>query len=237
MKETDLYPPVRRYLEAQGYSVHSEVAGCDIVARRGDEILVVELKRQISLALLAQAAERKEISYSVYIAVPVPAGKRLPSNFRRTKALLRRLEIGCILIEELKTKRKIHTVLHPLPFTERKSPKRTRAVLREIDGRFAEFDLAGQPAARERISSYKQQAIEIALLLRRFGPLSPKALREHGSAEKTQQILSANVYGWFDRPRRGIYRLDAAGEEALERYPRVIEAIEKSRRRNGRPRL
>jgi hypothetical protein len=230
MKESDLYPPVRRYLEAQGYSVHSEVAGCDIVAKRGDEMLVVELKRKISLALLAQAAERKKISDSVYIAVPVPAGRRVPGNFRRTKALLRRLEIGCILIEELKTKRKIRTVLHPLPFTERKSPKKTRAVLREIDGRFAEFDLAGQPSTRERIGAYKQQAIETAFLLRRYGPLSPKALREHGSSEKTQQILSANVYGWFERPRRGIYRLAAAGEEALDRYPEVIAALRRQRR-------
>ena len=42
MKETDLYPPVKRYLEGQGYTVKGEIDGCDVVAvRRGDEPVVV----------------------------------------------------------------------------------------------------------------------------------------------------------------------------------------------------
>ena len=73
MKESQLFPPLKRYLEAQGYTVHGEVKNCDIVARRGEELLVVELKSAISLNLLIQAGERKELSDSVYIAVPVPS--------------------------------------------------------------------------------------------------------------------------------------------------------------------
>ena len=44
MKETDLYPPVKRFLEAQGYEVKAEVRGCDVTAVRGDEApVIVEL--------------------------------------------------------------------------------------------------------------------------------------------------------------------------------------------------
>ncbi len=225
MKESELYPPLRAYLEAQGYRVHSEVRGCDLVARRGEELIVVELKSSFSLALLAQAAERKELTDSVYVAVPVPEGKRLPANYRRTKGLLRRLELGCILIDLLKTKRKIRLSLHPEPFVERRSPKRRRALLREIDGRYAEFDLAGQPSTTERITAYKQQSIRIAMLLAEHGPLSPKALRDLGASGKSQPILSANVYGWFDRRRRGVYALNEAGREALAHYREVVDAI------------
>ena len=35
MKETDLYPPVKAFLEAQGYEVKGEVGDCDLVAVRG----------------------------------------------------------------------------------------------------------------------------------------------------------------------------------------------------------
>ncbi|MDZ7794620.1 MAG: hypothetical protein U5P10_13290 [Spirochaetia bacterium] len=74
IKESDLFQPLKAYLEGQGYSVHAEVRNCDIVAQKGDELILVELKSSISLNLLIQAAERKEISDSVYIAVPVPRG-------------------------------------------------------------------------------------------------------------------------------------------------------------------
>ena len=43
--ETDLYLPVKRFLEAQGYEVKSEITSCDVVALRGAEApVIVELK-------------------------------------------------------------------------------------------------------------------------------------------------------------------------------------------------
>lgn len=49
-RETDLYPPVKAFLEAQGYVVKAEVARCDVVAVRGDEPpVVVELKTRFNL--------------------------------------------------------------------------------------------------------------------------------------------------------------------------------------------
>lgn len=232
MKESDIYYPIKQYLEGQGYSVHGEVKNCDIVARKEDELIVVELKHTISLTLLAQAAERKELTDSVYIGVPVPEGKDAPPNFKRTKRLLRRLELGCILVNMMKTKTRIRIALHPYPFTEIRSSRKKRAVIREIDGRFAEFDMAGQPVTKERITAYKQQALFIALQLSRSGPSSPRMLKESGCSDKTQSILSANFYGWFDRVKRGVYTLNKAGTEALHNYRGVIEKIEESGRVN-----
>ena len=34
MRETELYAPVKAFLEAQGYAVKSGLAGCDLVAVR-----------------------------------------------------------------------------------------------------------------------------------------------------------------------------------------------------------
>jgi hypothetical protein len=35
--ETELYLPVKRFLEAQGYAVKAEIGGCDVLAVRGGE--------------------------------------------------------------------------------------------------------------------------------------------------------------------------------------------------------
>ena len=35
MREHDLYPPVKAFLEAPGYAVKGEIDSCDVVAIRG----------------------------------------------------------------------------------------------------------------------------------------------------------------------------------------------------------
>ena len=59
MSEVELYGPVKRFLEKQGYAVKGEIGACDVVAVRGDEApVVVELKERLSLALILQAVDR-----------------------------------------------------------------------------------------------------------------------------------------------------------------------------------
>ena len=51
--EAALYLPVKAFLERQGYVVRGEVRGCDLVARRGDEeLVIVGLKLRFTLSLL-----------------------------------------------------------------------------------------------------------------------------------------------------------------------------------------
>ena len=70
MLESDLYQPVKDYLEKHGYTVRGEVKHCDMVAIKGDELIVVELKTGANMTLLVQATERQSISDSVYVAIP-----------------------------------------------------------------------------------------------------------------------------------------------------------------------
>ena len=52
MKESDLYLPLKRFLEGQGYEVKGEVLDCDVMAVRGDEEpLLVELKLSLNLSV------------------------------------------------------------------------------------------------------------------------------------------------------------------------------------------
>lgn len=226
IKEADLFAPLKQWIEGQGYSVHGEVRNCDLVARKGEELVIVEMKKNLNLTLLTQAAARKEITDSVYIAVPLPPGKKTLPNFRRVRALLRRLEIGCIFVDFLKTRGRVRIELHPLPFSPRPRPGKKRAILREIDGRYAEFNLGGESSHVEKITAYKQEALRTALILSREGTCSPRQLRELGASEKVQTILSRNVYGWFEKIDRGMYTLHPAGVEALHNYRDIIKTIE-----------
>ena len=61
LRESDLYGPVRDYLEGLGYEVKGEVRDCDITALRDGELIVVELKRGFTLELVYQAMDRQRI--------------------------------------------------------------------------------------------------------------------------------------------------------------------------------
>jgi hypothetical protein len=71
------------------------------------------------------------------------------------------------------------------------------------------------------MTAYRQQALVCAGLLR-DGPGRPAALR--GVVPEAGAILLRNVYGWFERSQRGVYRLTEAGEAALLRWPEWVES-------------
>ena len=229
MKETDLSPPITSYLEKQGYQVNSEVRNCDLTALKDGELIVIELKTRFSLALVYQALDRKGLTPAVYVAIPVTGSKKRPPNFGKMKQLLKYLEVGLILVRFLKSSTPVEVVLHPQSYEIRRTPKKRLNIIREIEGRYGEFNKGGSSSKDERITTYKQEAIRIAWLLKKEGELSPKALRELGCGIKTQQIVSANFYGWFNKERRGVYSIDKEGIKALKGYDKVIKVLENKR--------
>ena len=222
IRETDLFEPVKYYLEKQGYTVRSEVRFCDITATRDDELVIVELKTKFSVNLLMQAVRRQEVADSVYIAIAVPVDKVYPSNFKGICRLCRRLELGLILVNFLKTKTKLELIFHPTEYTKRRHHKRRQFIIREIDGRYRNFNRAGSTSQEEKITAYKQAVIQVACYLDLLGTASPAKLKQLGTGKRTNTILAANHYGWFDKIDRGVYTLHDQGRKALERYPEIV---------------
>ena len=101
LKETDLYPPVKKYLESQGYKVNAEVKQCDVAATRDGELIVVELKKRFNATLLIQAVDRQQAADAVYIALPYPRRIVNKTHWHGMYRLLKRLEIGLMLIRFL----------------------------------------------------------------------------------------------------------------------------------------
>ncbi len=215
--ETELYEPIRSFLEAQGYAVQAEVDRCDITARRGEDLIVIELKRQFGTRLLLQAIDRQQITDSVYVALPGPMELGRGSRWHGIRRLLRRLELGLLVVTFEHGRARVEVVFHPLPSERRKLKRRRRAVLREMAGRSVSRNQGGS-TRRRLLTAYRESAIRIACALDALGPSRPRTLRALGTGPKTLSILSNNYYGWFTRIDRGVYDLTPEGRRGLAQY-------------------
>ena len=217
IRETDLYAPIRDYLVAQGYEVQGEVKGCDITALKGDDLIVIELKRNFSTKLLIQAVDRQRITDSVYVALPGPYQRGRSARWRGIKRLLRRLELGLITVALDQDPPRVEIIFHPLPYQQQRRSRKRRAVIKEMTTRTGDYNQGGS-AGGKRMTAYRENAIHIACCLETLGPAAPRQLRALGTGPKTTRILASNFYGWFRRVDRGVYELTPTGRAELASY-------------------
>ncbi len=213
--ETALYPPIKRFLEAAGYSVKGEVSGCDVVGLSDGEppvVVICELKQSFNLELVLQAVDRAAAGDEVWVAARVSAKGRGREADRRYRDLCRRLGFGMLAVADNGVVSVIVSPVAPMP---RRNPrKRSRLV---SEHRRRKGDPAPGGSTRSPImTAYRQQALACAAALT-AGPLRPKDLKHVAPA--AGNILRDNVYGWFERIDRGLYGLTAAGGAAIERWP------------------
>lgn len=228
LRESDLYAPVRDYLEGLGYEVRGEVRGCDIAAVRDGELIVVELKTGFTLELIYQALDRQRIADGVYVAVPLPKRGYMAPQIKDMQSLCRRLELGLIFVGF--TSRglpQVDVAVHPKEASQpRRNKKRRLAVLREHEGRSNSANPGGV-THKKILTAYKEQALLAARILRDNGPLAAERVREQGGPEKTAAILGRNVLGWFSREagpdgRKYLYSVSEKGLEALALYEDLL---------------
>ena len=227
IKESDLYEPVKLYLESKGYKVNGEIHSCDLVGQKGTELLVVELKKQLNLEVILQAAERQKIAEIVYIAVLKPANFKKNAKYKRICHLLRRLEIGLILVSLKKSSESkplnaaVEVVQLAEAFDRLKSQtqnkKKRKRVENELLSRTAQT--TGGISKTQVMTAYREQAILIAKELERQECCKPKDLSHLGlPVKKVQTILYSNHYGWFNRIDKGIYKISNVWISEREKY-------------------
>lgn len=226
--ESDLYGPVRDYLEQLGYEVKGEVKDCDIAALRDGELIVVELKRGFTLELIYQAMDRQRVADGVYVAVPLPRRGYMSPHMQEMKSLCRRLELGLIFVGfTSKGIGQVDVAVHP---KEASAPRRDRrrrlAVIQEHEHRTGSANTGG--VTRKKILTvYKEQALLVAKLLRDHGPMRAEDVRKLGGPANTGVILGRNALGWFDREldaggSRYLYRPNGKALAALEEYEPLL---------------
>jgi len=210
MKEADLYPDLKAYLEAQGYEVKAEIGACDLMARRGDEpAVVVEMKLSFSLALVMQGVARQALFDDVYLAVPV-AEKGWKLRYRDIVALCRRLGLGLLAV---KVGQGVEAHLDPAPYLPRKNTARAGRLLREFERRVGDPNLAGTTGVK-RMTAYRQDALRCLAALAE-GPSKVADVSNATGVTAAATLLRKDYYGWFERVSRGVYQLTPQGAAAL----------------------
>lgn len=224
MSEVNLYGPIKRFLEAQGYKVKGEIGPCDIVAVRGDEgPVVVELKVGLNLALILQAVDRLSVSDAVYIAFRIGKGHSASWRSRRkhVTSLLRRLGLGLLTVS---VRGNVVPVLDPAPYRPRSHAGRRKRLVREFAERVGDPE-AGGSASRQRLTAYRQDALRCARELADEGVLKVSVIRERAEVPRAGPILRDNHYGWFDRVKRGHYDLSPKGRRDLVQWSDALESL------------
>ena len=215
MRESDLYPPVKAYLESQGYTVKSEIGHLDLLARRGDDPpIVVELKTTLSLTLVLQGVERQSLFDHVYLAVPLSA-KGWSQRYKDILRLCRRLGLGLLAVRlDPASPPQVEAHLDPGPHQPRKNTAKSSRLLREFDRRKGDPNTGGTTGIK-RMTAYRQDALRCAACLAEHPTAKPALIARDTGVARAATILRNDHYGWFERVARGVYRLTPLGSAAL----------------------
>lgn len=209
-RETELYAPVKSFLEGQGYEVKAEVGAADLVAcRQGDDPVIVELKLGFSLTLFHQGVQRQQMTDWVYLAVPRGTGQRWLGSLKSNKKLCRLLGLGLILVRL--EDGHVEVVQDPGPYAPRKVKMRQTRLLREFARREGDPNTGG--ATRQGlVTAYRQDAMKLAAHLAEHGPTKGAVVAKTTGVAQATRILRDDHYGWFERVEKGVYQLTPKGQ-------------------------
>lgn len=222
MRESDLFSPVKELFSAMGCKVNAEVVNCDMTALKDDELIIIELKRSLSVTLLAQALERQKTGAAVYIAVPKPK-KYAPRKFRDTLYVLKKLELGLIFVT-LRDKdcSFAEIIYNPQTFKPVQINKKARAkILKEISGREQDNNIGGI-THRKVATAFTEKNIFVACIAKKYNTVTPRLAKEITGTD-CGALLNRNYYGWFEKLERGVYAISGKCLAELEDYPELTD--------------
>ena len=212
-RETDLYPPIKAFLENQGYVVKSEVGAADVVAVRGGEPpVIVELKLVFSLALVHQCVARLGVSDDVYMAVARGTGKRFHKSVKDMTRLCRRLGLGLMTVRLSDGLVQVHC--DPGPYAPRKNTRKQGQLLREFAGRVGDPNDGGQTRVG-LITAYRQDALKMAVYLFEAGASKGADVARETGVTRATTMMRDDHYGWFEKVEKGVYGLTPKGAGAV----------------------
>ena len=212
LKETDMYEPVKKMLEKLGYTVRAEVKDCDIVAVRGDEMAVVEMKKSFNITVVYQAMDRRSITPNVYVAIPRPSSLR-EKNTRMMMRLLQELGIGLITVGNNSLKN-VDIWIEPNP-VKRVNSKRKGYVKKEFDQRTEDRNTGGS-TGKKIVTAYKEASVLALCHIEVYDKIKVRDIKVFGYPEKMKNALRSNVFGWFEKYGKFDYGLSVKGIEALD---------------------
>lgn len=218
MQEVDLYPPLKSYLEGQGYEVKGEILNCDVVAlREGEGPIIIELKLSLNMTILLQAVDRLKLSNTIYIGVPKGLSV-LKKRRKQVTKLFRMMGLGLVIIDPHVKVGGIDVLCDPGEYKPRQVKKQTQRLLKEFQERVGDPNQGGTSMKRGLMTAYRQKALAISQYLMTHGATKASIIAKSLEEPKTRAILYDNVYGWFDRLGSGVYTISPRGQSELPNW-------------------
>lgn len=217
LKESDLYLPIKGFLENLDYQVKGEINDCDIVATKDDKIIIIELKLSLNITLLLQAVDRLSLADTVYIAIPKhsPIYKKQTSKIKK---LIKRLGIGLIIVDIQKEQQYVEVINDPDDYVPRKNKRKQEALLKEFSNRIGDPQKGGSNCTKAVLTAYRQRCIRVAHYLSKLPSSKGFEIKNAINEPQATQFLRDNYYGWFENIDRGIYSISEKGINELPEW-------------------
>lgn len=217
MKESDLFKPVATLLKAQGYVVQGEIKNLDVFAVKEKLTIAVEMKLVINLKLIYQVVDRLKLVDLVYLAVPQKALKALKRQQKLLLALLRKLEVGLITVQDDRA----IVVLEAKPFdavqSHQRNKRKQRGLMKEFLQRLDHPQIGGVNGPR--LTAYRLRAMKIKDAMMIEKTYTIQQLKALTKVYDVASILRHNYYGWFIHPKRGQYGLNKSSTKVETKKP------------------
>ena len=213
-QESDLYQPIKTHLQTLGYEVKGEIKDCDIVAKKDDKIVIIELKLSLNITLLLQAVDRFSLSDTVYIAVPKQCGIYKKQS-KQVKKLIKRLGIGLIVVDFQKTQQYVEVVSDPQDYAPRINKRKQSGLLKEFNLRVGDTQKGGATRAKAGLTAYRQRCIRVAEYLTQHPTAKGAEINKAIDEPQATLFLRNDYYGWFEKVELGIYQLSDKGKQEL----------------------
>jgi hypothetical protein len=217
LRESDLYIPIKNYLQTLGFEVKGEIKDCDVVAQKGDQLIIIELKLNLNITLLLQAVDRFSLADIVYIAIPKQCSLYKKQGKQVIK-LIKRLGIGLMIVDIQKVAQYVEVVFDPQDYSPRKNKRKQSALLKEFSNRIGDTQKGGSTRSKAGLTAYRQRCIRVAEYLLIQPTAKGAEIKKAIGEEQASSYLQKDYYGWFNKIERGVYQLSDKGKEELPRW-------------------
>lgn len=217
LRESDLYIPIKNHLQTLGFEVKGEIKDCDVVAQKGDQLIIIELKLNLNITLLLQAVDRFSLADIVYIAIPKQCSIYKKQSKQVVK-LIKRLGLGLIIVDIQKVAQYVEVVFDPQDYSPRKNKRKQSALLKEFSNRIGDTQKGGSTRSKAGLTAYRQRCIRVAEYLLAQPTAKGAEIKKAIGEEQASSYLQKDYYGWFNKVERGVYQLSDKGKEELPRW-------------------
>ncbi len=211
-KEEDMYNPIQRFFKKKGYIAYGEVQQLDVVCineKDTEDLIVIEMKKNLTMKLLSQGVLGKKITEKVYIAYYKPNKFTLKKR-REALRICKGLGLGVIVVKN----NRVEILLEPKKINGVNIKKRKK-ILNEIKGIKVNINIGGC-RGRKINTAFREKNIFIGCCLEKIGEgKGIELIKRFGTPKESTSIMYRNIYGWYDNVDRGIYTLNKKGIEEL----------------------